>query len=80
LLEELLRVIGEKRSSVGIHWERSLEDSRREQGAEIKLQSCEVKEGSKLCNLEVFFQIKLGLGFKALHIFFHTFWKRRMWP
>lgn len=54
--------------------ELSLEDSRREQGAEIKLQCCEVKERSKLCHSKLifFFQIKLGLGFKPLHVFFYS--------
>lgn len=38
--------------------------------AEITLQSCEVKEGSKLCNLKIiFFPNTNDLGFKALHLF-----------
>lgn len=44
--------------------------SGREQGAEMTLQSCEVKEGSKLRNLKVgVFSNTNGLGFKALHMF-----------
>lgn len=47
-----------------------VKSGREQEGAAITLQSCDIKEGSKLCNLKViFFPNTNGLGFKALHMF-----------
>lgn len=58
------------------------EESGREQGAEITLQSCKVKEGLKLFNLKVFwfffYPKEMVSALKFFMSSFFTCWKRKI--